>query len=98
MSNSLPFSGFSKEAIKFLLDLEKNNNKEWFEERKGFFQESLQKPAKALVVALGQRLKAEISPDIVADDRTNGAGSLMRIYRDTRFSKEGTQLDKTFLA
>lgn len=90
MNKSATFNGFSKEAIQFLLDLEKNNTKEWFEERKAFFQEELQQPAKALVVALGERLQAEISPHIVADDRTNGAGSLMRIYRDTRFSKDKT--------
>ena len=90
MAETNTFTGFSKEAIQFLLDLENNNNKEWFEERKTFFQKELQQPAKALVIALGQRLQDEISSDIVADERTNGAGSLMRIYRDTRFSKDKT--------
>lgn len=90
MTDSKTFNGFSKEAIQFLLDLEKNNNKEWFETHKSFFQDELQQPAKALVAALGKRLQTEISPDIVFDERTNGAGSLMRIYRDTRFSKDKT--------
>ena len=27
-------------------------------------------------------------PGVVADPRTNGAGSIFRIYRDTRFSKD----------
>jgi uncharacterized protein (TIGR02453 family) len=49
----------------------------------------LLEPALAFVVALGQRLK-ELSPYIIYDTRTNGSGSLMRIYRDVRFSKDKT--------
>jgi uncharacterized protein (TIGR02453 family) len=46
-------------------------------------------PAQALVVTLGERLKV-ISQGIIYDTRINGSGSLMRIHRDTRFSKDKT--------
>ncbi|MEM7130641.1 MAG: DUF2461 domain-containing protein [Chloroflexota bacterium] len=89
MSDINAFNGFSKDGIKFLLELEKNNTKEWFEERKDIYRQELLLPAQSLVKALGERLQ-QISPDIVADTRANGAGSLMRIYRDVRFSKDKT--------
>jgi len=87
MAKIKPFEGFSEEGIQFLLDLEVNNKKEWFEERKAFFKKELQLPAQSLVAELGERLQA-ISPEITADTRLSGAGSLMRIYRDVRFSKD----------
>jgi uncharacterized protein (TIGR02453 family) len=36
---------------------------------------------------MGVRLRT-LAPNIVADARTNGAGSIFRIYRDIRFSKD----------
>ena len=45
-------------------------------------------PALRLIAAIGPGLLA-ISPHIVADPRPNG-GSLLRIYRDTRFSRDKT--------
>ena len=87
MSDLSEFQGFSKASIKFLLDLEANNNKEWFEEHKAIYSKDLVPMAQALVTDLGTRLQ-ELSSDIVYDARANGAGSLMRIYRDVRFSKD----------
>lgn len=87
MSN-IPFTGFPTEATQFLRDLEQNNAKEWFEAHKQIYLDAVQTPAVALVVALGERLQAAF-PDITYDPRTNG-GSLMRIYRDTRFSGDKT--------
>jgi uncharacterized protein (TIGR02453 family) len=81
------FTGFSKEGIGFLAELKENNYREWFNERKNDYQELLVKPAQSFVVALGERLTS-ISEDIVYDTRTNGSGSILRIYRDIRFSKD----------
>lgn len=83
------FSGFPREGISFLADLAGNNNREWFQANKKLFHEQLQKPAQQFVISLGLRLQ-EISPGIRFDPSTNGSGSLMRIYRDTRFSKDKT--------
>ena len=82
------FGGFPPEGLKFLLDLRANNTKEWFEAHKRLYKEAVQAPAVALVAGLGRRL-AEEFPPIGYDTRTNG-GSLMRVYRDTRFSPDKT--------
>ena len=83
------FSGFPQEGLQFLADLAANNNRDWFEVHKVDYRTHLLEPAQAFVAALGQRLQT-LSPHIVYDTRTNGGGSLMRIYRDTRFSKDKT--------
>jgi uncharacterized protein (TIGR02453 family) len=81
------FNGFPPAATQFLNDLAANNNKAWFEAHKQVYLDTVQAPALALVSALGERLK-EHFPAIHYDLRTNGSGSLMRLYRDTRFSAD----------
>ena len=85
-----PFPGFPEDALRFLYELSQNNDKSWFDANKQRYQESILAPAPAFVAALGERLKEGISPNIVYDTRVNGAGSMMRIYRDVRFSKDKT--------
>ena len=87
MSNE--FNGFPKAGLQFLSDLAENNNREWFTAHKSDFQELLVKPAQAFISAMGPRLET-LSPNIRYDTRTNGSGSMTRIYRDTRFSKDKT--------
>lgn len=79
------FSGFTKEAVQFLKDLEANNERDWFKERKSHYEEVLLNPGLALVTAMQEPLK-KISPHFCAIPKRSG-GSLMRIYRDVRFSK-----------
>ncbi|MCA9938746.1 MAG: DUF2461 domain-containing protein [Anaerolineales bacterium] len=81
------FNGFSTAGLQFLTDLIENNNREWFNERKDIYQDEIVTPALAFIGDLGERLK-QIAPGLRSDMRTNGSGSLMRIYRDTRFSKD----------
>jgi uncharacterized protein (TIGR02453 family) len=81
------FSGFTENSITFLQQLSENNDKEWFDLHKNVYLENIQKPALAFISELGERLKT-ISLGIEYDTRTNGSGSLMRIYRDIRFSKD----------
>lgn len=83
------FMGFSKKTIKFYRDLEKNNKKEWFDANRSTFDQHVIQPAQDFVYAMGKRLK-KLSRDINADPRTNGSGSIFRIYRDVRFSKDKT--------
>jgi uncharacterized protein (TIGR02453 family) len=83
------FSAFPQETISFYRDLEANNNRDWFMEHKQDYLDYVQTPAIAFIGTMGARLKA-IAPNIIADLRTNGAGSLMRIYRDIRFAKDKT--------
>lgn len=81
------FNGFPAAGIQFLADVVENNNRDWFEANKKNYTDNLRDPAVAFIGALGAKLKT-ISAGIVADTRTNGSGSLMRIYRDVRFSKD----------
>jgi uncharacterized protein (DUF2461 family) len=87
MSEMPPFPGFPVEGLGFLEELAHNNNREWFEAHKADYRSYVLEPAQAFVVALGERLKL-LSPEIAYDTRTNGSGSIMRIYRDLRFSKD----------
>jgi uncharacterized protein (TIGR02453 family) len=77
---------FDAESMRFLRDLRTNNNREWFQKNKGRYESAVQAPAVRFIEAAGPRL-AKLSPHIVADARPFG-GSLSRIYRDTRFSKD----------
>lgn len=81
------FTGFPPEGLNFLADLEQNNNKEWFDANRQLFKDSLQQPALRFIEDVGEQLKLK-NPKIRYDLRTNGSGSLMRINRDTRFSKD----------
>lgn len=88
---SLPpesFTGFGPKALKFLKELEENNDREWFEANKVRYESVVREPARAFIRAMEPKLE-KISEHFVADDRKVG-GSLMRIYRDTRFSKDKT--------
>jgi len=87
--NGLTFTHFPDETIIFFRELENNNNKEWFQAHKQDYKDYVQLPAIDFITSMGERLKT-ISTDIIYDTRTNGAGSLMRIYRDIRFSPDKT--------
>jgi uncharacterized protein (TIGR02453 family) len=81
------FTGFPQEGLKFLTDLVKNNDRDWFANNKQVYLDNIVGPAVAFVETMGERLQY-ISPHIQYDTKTNGQGSLMRIYRDVRFSKD----------
>jgi uncharacterized protein (TIGR02453 family) len=83
------FNGFPQDAITFFEEITIFNAKEWFEENKVRFQESVQQPAQTFVAALGERLQS-LSPGLQYSTSLNGGGSIMRIYRDVRFSKDKT--------
>lgn len=77
---------FSEELIDFLVGLSANNNREWFNARKDVYESVLREPALDYIREVGEPL-ADISPHVRASDRKQG-GSLMRIYRDVRFSRD----------
>src|SRR5215831_4115203 len=87
MNNSLIFAGFPKAGIEFLADLAANNNRSWFESHREEYQTRALEPAQTFVTALGTKLQT-LAGDIRVDTRTDGSGVLMRIHRDTRFSKD----------
>lgn len=81
-------SYFSPQVFTFLREVAENNNKPWWDANKDRYIRLVREPAKEFIEDFGPRLHA-ISEHFVADSRTNG-GSLMRPYRDTRFSKDKT--------
>lgn len=95
MAETTTFTGFPPEATRFFSDIKENNNKPWFDAHKKEYQTFVVDPTKAFVLAMGQRLE-ELAPSIQYDTRANGSGSMMRIYRDVRFSKDKTPY-KTWL-
>ena len=82
----MAFQGFPEAGQCFLDELALNNNKAWFEGHRREFEENLLEPAKDFVVELGAGLQAKISPGIHAEPKING--SIMRMNRDIRFSKD----------
>lgn len=83
------FDGFPQETQQFLCDLRDNNNRDWYTENKKTYESAVKHPAIAWVQAMGSRLQ-DLDDQLVVDNRTNGGGSLMRMARDTRFSKDKT--------
>ncbi len=81
----IAFDGFPKKASVFLRGLARNNTKAWFDEHRNEYDEFLMEPAKAFVVAMGERFES-FAPGVVVDPRING--SIRRINRDVRFSKD----------
>lgn len=79
---------FTPAVFSFLRELAENNEKPWWEDNKDRYVETIREPALDFIADFDDRLK-KISPHFTADTRTNG-GSLMRPYRDVRFSKDKT--------
>ncbi len=82
------FKGFGAETIKFLKQLADNNNRDWFSENKSHYESCVVDPAFEFILAMGRELES-ISTYFDAIPKKQG-GSLMRVYRDTRFSKDKT--------
>ena len=74
--------GFSDQSFQFLKDLEANNNRDWFNDNKQIFKESIEQPFVALLEALSNRLEGSPRP-LIGSKKT-----MFRIHRDTRFSPD----------
>jgi len=88
MATTTRQTSFSPELFVFLSDLRAHNNREWFAANRQRYDQDVLEPALAFIDAFAPRL-AKISPHFRADARPSG-GSLFRIHRDTRFSKDKT--------
>ncbi len=82
------FGGFPKDFFSFFKELKNNNNREWFNDNKARYHESVVNPMGVFIIAIAPHL-TRISPHYKADPKPHG-GSMFRIYRDTRFSKDKT--------
>jgi uncharacterized protein (TIGR02453 family) len=82
------YATFKPVTIKFLRELKKNNNRDWFNENKPRYEEDVLDVALNFIQSMHDPLKA-FAPHFTAIPKRMG-GSLMRVYRDTRFSKNKT--------
>ncbi len=73
---------FSPDTLRFIRDLEKNNDRAWFVANKDRYEGAVKDPALRLIADFAPKL-AKLSPHFMATPR-----SLFRIHRDTRFSKD----------
>jgi uncharacterized protein (TIGR02453 family) len=81
-------SPFTKRTFAFLSELAENNDRNWFLANQERYEQDVRLPALDFIDDFAGRL-VKISPHFVADSRKVG-GSLFRIQRDTRFSKDKT--------
>lgn len=77
---------FTRATFSFLKELAADNNRAWFEKNKPRYEEHVKEPAMRFITDFRPLLR-KISPHFRADPRPVG-GSMFRIYRDTRFSKD----------
>ena len=77
---------FDAETFAFLRELKRHNDREWFTANKERYERSLKEPILQFISDVGPELR-KVSRHLVADPRPVG-GSMFRIYRDVRFSKD----------
>lgn len=74
---------FTRSALRFLRQLEKNNEKSWFEAHRTEYEKEVREPMRALIDDMNARF-AGFAAEIGGDPKR----SMFRIHRDTRFSKD----------
>lgn len=79
---------FTTATFTFLTELSRNNNREWFNDNKQRYEADVRGPALAFIADIAPELQL-IAPRFLATPKKVG-GSLMRVYRDTRFGKDKT--------
>ncbi|MHC4390315.1 MAG: DUF2461 domain-containing protein [Planctomycetota bacterium] len=79
-------SHFDPKLFKFIRDLKKNNDRDWFQKNKKRYEQYVKEAAFSFIEAFAEPLH-KISPHFTAIPKATG-GSLFRIYRDTRFGKD----------
>lgn len=80
------FTAFPPALRQFLEQLDVNNQREWFKANKARYDRDVVDPSLDFISAMAGPL-GEFAPRFRALPRRSG-GSLMRIYRDTRFSRD----------
>jgi uncharacterized protein (TIGR02453 family) len=77
---------FRQALFLFLEELKRHNNRDWFQRNKARYEADVRAPLLRFVADFAPPL-ARLSKHMVADPRPSG-GSLFRIHRDVRFSKD----------
>ena len=82
MAEQTHFDGFPEEGFRFLRQLKKHNDRDWFRERKSDYNKFVEQPMKAIVFAAAAGCRVRGLP-LYAKEKS----PVMRVYRDIRFSK-----------
>jgi uncharacterized protein (TIGR02453 family) len=77
---------FTPDLFKFLKDLSKNNNRDWFAANKARYEAMVRDPLLQFIADFSGPLD-KLNPNFVANPKPVG-GSMFRIYRDVRFSAD----------
>jgi len=77
---------FTEASLKFLSRLDKNNNRDWFNQHKQEYEDLVRTPALDFIADMGNTIES-LSPHFLAIPKKVG-GSMMRPYRDVRFGKD----------
>ena len=83
--NEERFAGFPAAGLRFLKELKKNNDRDWFRERKAVYEETVQAPMALLVTEVAAECRKR-GLLVAAKDKQ----PVMRVYRDVRFSPNKT--------
>ena len=76
---------FTQQTFSYLSDLETNNSKAWFEDHRAAYETHWKAPALDFIAEVSADMAA-LDPPLRAEPKLNG--SLRRINRDVRFSKD----------
>lgn len=76
------FDNFNPEIAQFFDELSRNNNKDWFDSNRKFYEKEIKDKSKSFIEVMGKRF-ASNDLRYVADPKV----SMFRINRDIRFSK-----------
>ncbi|MGA2083795.1 MAG: TIGR02453 family protein [Holophaga sp.] len=79
-------SFFTPALFKFLRDLKRHNDREWFNGNKDRFEADVKAPMLRFIGAFAGPLE-QLNKNFLADPRPVG-GSMFRIHRDTRFARD----------
>ncbi len=80
---TIGFGGFPPETLRFLRQLKRNNNREWFLAHKSIYEQKVKAPMTELVLDLGFAIQG-VAPEFVVEPQR----AIYRIYRDIRFSAD----------
>jgi uncharacterized protein (TIGR02453 family) len=86
MAKTRDTNPFGPGLLKFLRELAANNDRAWFEANRQRYEDDVREPALAFIRIMAGHVH-KISPHLTASDKKVG-GSMMRIHRDIRFSKD----------
>src|SRR5207244_531775 len=82
-SESLAFRGFGQKALPFFRALDFHQDRDWFRDNRAIYDADVYEPLAALIATLSEACAARGLPL-----RGSPKGSIFRIHRDVRFSKD----------